>query len=531
MKLTRRGLLEGAGAISLVAFAPGCGGDDPAGPSAVPNDTLPQYEYDGPLGPETLFTHGVASGDPTPSAVILWTRVSPADGAAVDVWWEISKNEEFTQRVKVGTFNTSEARDFTVKVDATELEAGLVYYYRFKALGRTSPTGRTKTAPSAAVASLRFAMVSCSNFAYGYFHVYRHLASRDDLDAVLHLCDYIYEYGDGDYGTARPAEPPREIVTLDDYRTRHAQYKKDADLQAAHGQFPFITVWDDHETTNDSWKDGAENHQPDTEGVWAERKAVGKQAYFEWMPIRDPSDGNIHRKLSYGPLCDVFMLDTRLEGRDQQLEERFPKYSDVVAANKNLLGEAQERWLLDGLEASTAQWKLLGQQVMIAPLMLSYKPNSAGDGTFANADQWDGYANARKRLLDHVEQKQIGGVVALTGDIHSSWASDVCDDPADPAKYDPATGRGSVLVEFVTPAVTSPGSTILEGVASANKHIKYTNGELRGYVALTLTPERCQAAFWHVEGIDAPELSPLSFSKAFAVLKGTSHVVEEAAAI
>jgi alkaline phosphatase D len=214
----------------LVPGAIGCSGDD----EGAKGDGLPTYSYDGTPGPETLFSHGVASGDPLPNAIILWTRVSPQSEAAIEVWWEIARDLGFEKRVQVGTFTTDAERDFTVKLDVTGLEAGATYYYRFFALGRESPMGRTKTAPVGDVAHLRFAVLSCASFAHGYFHAYRSVAERLDLDAVLHLGDYIYEYGSGEYGNVREYEPPHEILALADYRMRYAQYRRDPHLQEVH---------------------------------------------------------------------------------------------------------------------------------------------------------------------------------------------------------------------------------------------------------------------------------------------------------
>ena len=300
--VTRRDLLRGAQALGIATLAPaalsGCGSDAE------------------PPGPENLFQHGVASGDPVANGVILWTRVSPARTDLREVEWEVAVDPSFDSIVASGATLTSVDRDFTVKVDVRGLPPGQTFYYRFRAQQRTSPIGRTRTAPAGSVGRARFGVASCSSFAQGYFHAYRALAARTDLDAVIHLGDYIYESGPGQFGDNRASEPAREATTLADYRTRHAQYKRDPDLQEVHRQHPFISVWDDHETANNAWKDGANNHQPETEGAWAARKAAAQRAYAEWMPIREQQDiGRIWRKLAWGDLADLVLLDTRLWAR------------------------------------------------------------------------------------------------------------------------------------------------------------------------------------------------------------------------
>lgn len=536
MTVSRRDALRALGLLSASSAVPvtaGCG-SDPEQPS-VEEDDLPRYSHDGSPGPAALFSHAVASGDPLSDGVILWTRVSPEAPGPVEVWWEIGVDRAFRQRVQVGTVTTDEQRDYTVKVDVRELEPGKTYYYRFFALGRGSVAGRTRTAPVGDVQRLRFGVVSCSSLAHGYFHSYRNLARRLDLDAVLHLGDYIYEYGNAAYGGVRQYEPAHEIVTLDDYRTRYAQYRRDADLQEVHRQHPFIAVWDDHESANDSYKDGAENHDPSTEGAWEARKDAAIQAYHEWMPIRDGEDGRIWRKLSYGDLVDLVMLDTRLWGRDEQLEGTVLGGPVVSDPERTLLGLDQEAWLAEQLDASTAKWKLIGQQVMMAHLKTTGAPNSEGGGMVVNYDQWNGYDSSRSRFFDLLEQGKIDNVIVLTGDIHSSWAFDLTRDPNNPSAYDPATGMGSLAVEFVTPAVTSPGlppllASALSGLFSQNPHMRFAEATLRGYIVLDLTPKRAQAAWYHFDDVVEPKSAKESFAVAFSTEDGRNTLVEDAAA-
>lgn len=526
MSLSRRSFLRSTGALGVATLPLACSSED----TGEEQDNLDRYSYDGPLGPETLFQHGVASGDPLPDAIILWTRVSPEKlDEAVEVWWEIGTDRAFKHRVAVGTVSTDAARDFTVKVDVGELDAGKTYYYRFKSLGRTSPAGRTKTAPTGDVERLRFAVTSCASMAHGYFHAYRDLAQELDLDAVLQLGDYIYEYGSGEYGDVRAYEPEHEILTLEDYRTRHSQYKLDPDLQAVHKQHPFIAVWDDHESADNSYKDGAENHDPETEGDWATRKAAAIKAYTEWMPIRGGEDGKIFRSFSYGNLADLIFLDTRLWGRDEQ-DGKLLGEAPVEEPGRSLLGDDQETWLDDQLKTSQAHWRVVGQQVMMAFLKTTGAPNSEGGGTLVNHDQWQGYPGSQQRFMSLLSDNQIDNVVVLTGDIHSGWGCDLTPDPNNPDAYDPETGAGSVAVEFVTSAVTSPGfpaaiANVVEGALAENPHIKYSNVTQRGFFLLDLDADRAQAAWYVYDDIETPDGGVKSLDGVLETKSGTNHLV------
>lgn len=499
MKVTRRGFLKGAGAAGAAASLPtaliACG-DDTSTPPPEPMSRV-------------FFIHGVASGDPLEDRVIIWTRVTPpseqaqprgrADGAVddgeIEVIWEVATDTRFRNIVAGGSYMASAERDYTVKVDVDGLEPATTYFYRFHLPEEPSPIGRTRTAPAGEVDGIRFAVCSCQSMTSGYYTLYDDIAARRDLDAVLHLGDYIYEGGSSE-GSLRQHDPTYEIVSLDDYRRRHAWYKLDGDLQEAHRQHPFICVWDDHESANNSWEDGASAHQPETEGDWPTRKAIAQQVYEEWMPIRTDDPARIWRTLRFGTLLDLMMLDTRLYGRDQQ------DMDDRDNPDRTLLGEEQEAWLGEQLEASSATWKVLGQQVMCGQLQAGGQP--------LNEDQWDGYQAARDLLFSQIENTPGGNVVVLTGDIHTSWAMDLSYDPLDPEVYTPETGEGAVAVEFVASAISSSGlptlssPTIVNIIRDLNPHIKFVNVAKRGFVLLDVRPERVQGDFYLIDQVETP---------------------------
>lgn len=486
-------------------------------------------------GPQ-VFAHGVASGDPLADRVILWTRVAGASPtAAPDVRWEMSTTPEFQRIVARGRATTGAARDFTVKVDAAGLKPATTYYYRFQALGERSPIGRTRTAPASGATQIRLAVLSCSSLPHGYFNVYRRVAERPDLDAVLHLGDYIYEYANGGYGDGtalgRIPEPNKEIITLDDYRTRYAQYRRDADLQEAHRQHPFIVVWDDHEIANNTWREGAQNHNPEKgEGEFAPRRAAAVQAYLEWMPIREdrfPRQIRIYRSFSFGSLADLLMLDTRLVGRDAQAPTR-ESIATLDDPKRSILGADQEAWLGGKLAASAragVKWQLLGQQVKLAPESLPGAPA-------VSADTWDGYRPARQRLLDTIATQKGVNAVVLTGDVHSAWAYDVPRNPWD--GYDSATGKGTVAVEIVTPSITSPSgfgtpeeaAKRVETYRKSRPHLKYVEGLYRGYVVLDVTAERARADWFYVPTV-TERTNTEQFGRGAVTVAGNPHLIEE----
>ncbi|MCW2762760.1 MAG: Alkaline phosphatase [Marmoricola sp.] len=511
--------------------------------------------------PNAQFAHGVASGDPLPTSVVIWTRVTPDStstpgsgrGPDITVTWQVSATDTFASVLCSGKVNTGPARDHTIKVDVTGLQAARTYYYRFVYGRYLSGTGRTRTAPAttSSPANLRFGVVSCSNLQAGWFSSYRHLANRNDLHAILHLGDYIYEYGPGQYGYGqndqdiRQHEPAHEILNLADYRRRHAQYKRDADLQRLHARYAFINTWDDHESANDAWKAGAENHNPG-EGTWTARRAAGHKAYDEWMPVRmngtaQTGDGTqLYRRLQFGDLAEISMLDLRTY-RDAQLAAQVdPAQADPA---RTITGRQQMDWLKASLTRQVAQWKLVGNPVMIAPVTFAGLPQNLvkplndtvgllpPDGAPYNVDQWDGYTDDRREVFEHLRDNGVTDSLFITGDIHSGWA---CDLPADKATY---TGtRDSVGVEFVATSVTSgnlkditgtPRRTtsiaVEETLKANNPHIKYLNFDDHGYSVLDITPKRAQMD-WYIIGDRADKNTAATWSTSWATTAGSQTI-------
>ncbi len=371
--LTRRDLIKYAGISSIVISSWGI--------SSCAEDEDPNF----------TFEHGVASGDPTESSVILWTRVSRTNFrdihddeqlsgiADANVSWRVATDESFTNVVNSGSTTVGSEIDFTLKVDAQNLQSNTKYFYQFTVGPNSSVVGKTKTLPSGTVDRVKLAVVSCSNYASGYFNVYKEIAQMGDLDAVIHLGDYICEYADSGYGSLRKLEPTHELINLADYRMRHALHKKDSNSQQMHASLPMIAVWDDHEVANDTWISGAENHDATTEGNFAARKASAIKAYFEWMPIRPVTpgvDSRVYRQFKFGDLVNLLMLDTRQAGRDQQLSyasfltadgsfdaEKFQ--TELASTTRTMLGAEQKTWLKESLSSSIETWQVLGSQVLM----------------------------------------------------------------------------------------------------------------------------------------------------------------------
>ena len=474
----------------------------------------------------TPFYHGVASGDPLQDRVIIWTRITPeTQQPSIEVSWEVSTSEDFTDLIRSGQVETGPEKDYTVKVDVDGLTTGTEYYYRFKGMGKYSSLGHTKTA-STQTQSISLGIVSCSNYEWGYFNGYALLAQEKDLDAVLHLGDYIYEYEVGRYGDTtigRLNIPAHEILSVTDYRDRYSLYRLDPDLQAVHAAHPFISIWDDHEITNNSYKDGAENHQ-DGEGSYLDRKAIAKQVYYEWLPIRESTEH--YRAFSFGNLADLYMLDERLAGRTQQADSLDdPKR---LGDDMSMLGETQFSWLSNQLTSSQATWKLIGNQVIYSYLDWGY------EGFRLNMDAWDGYPKEQARLAKLIQENALENVVFLTGDTHTSWAIEVT---LDKKAYSANPAEGAFALELGTMSVNSANSD--ERFAPAivklheskivntelNPHLKYTNMRDHGYLLLHLTESKALAQFKFVE-TNRKRSKKLKEVKAFDIISGQTKFYE-----
>ncbi|MEL6446556.1 MAG: alkaline phosphatase D family protein [Pseudomonadota bacterium] len=503
-------------------------------PVAASMDAKPRYEND-------VFAHGVASGDPAADSVVLWTRVSGQTGT-VAVDWVVATDPALREVVTRGRTTTSVISDYTVKVVPQALPAGAILYYGFSAAGTTSPTGRTRTLPTGSLDQLVIAVASCSNFPFGRFNGYQAIADDPDVDVVVHLGDYIYEYSEDGYGAAdgrrlgRVHEPGHEIVTLSDYRTRHAQYKRDPGSLAMHAMHPLIPTWDDHESTNNPWSGGAQNHQ-DGEGDWLDRRSVSLRAYYEWMPVREPGPGEPPEQrrahFSFGDLASLYMVETRHMARAEQVD--FAKheaaletpeaaaafYDDVVGdASRRMISGADARFLRDGLAESVAKgqpWRVLANQIILAKVVAPdlddeiFASALAIDNDYAkrlyagmaqlgevglpfNMDAWDGYPAARERLYNMLTEIGARDLLAVTGDTHVFWQNRLVDGSGTP-----------VGLELGTSGITSPSGFQGFGKAAAarldsliaarNGSVEWIAGGQRGFVRLTLRRDSARADY------------------------------------
>lgn len=530
MSLTRRSVLEG-GLAGLGLFA-------------LPLDAR---------AAAPAFTHGVASGNPKQDRVTLWTRYVAPDGAAARVALELSEDATFRRGVLRLSGDATPANDHCVRITATGLQPGRRYHYRFVGPDRSlSPVGHTRTLPARGTAPFRIAVLSCANMDFGYFNAYRHLSRRTDIDLVLHLGDYIYEWGNGAHSLAalalkdRFSRPANETVTLDDYRTRYAWYRADPDLAELHRMFPMISIIDDHEVANNSWRGGAGNHQPE-EGAYPARVRAAMQAYHEWLPMPDtPYDA-----YRIADLATIFRLDTRLLARDEPLNlakaiagqgdplKAMAAFRDGALQDpaRQMLGPAQERWLADGFATSVGaghKWQVLAQQVVMGESRLPEastrwstapaEPGSRADlrqqGALAAArlglpyslENWNGYPAARARLLS-AAQAARANLVVLSGDSHNAWGYDLAND-----------GRPAG-VEFAGQSVASLGidgrydadpARIAADLVAANPALKWCDTSRRGYMTVTLTADAARSDWTFLDTVQRRSLD-VSGSAAMAV--------------
>ncbi|ORZ36127.1 PhoD-like phosphatase-domain-containing protein [Catenaria anguillulae PL171] len=486
--------------------------------------------------PGGAFQHGVASGDPTSSAVVLWTKISPANASAnndipIPVHVAISPDANFSEAAGTGTSNTSGAVDWTIKFDIGGLEADTVYYYQFFALDSESPIGMTRTLPAAGanVDSVKFAIVSCATYWHGYFHGYRAIAEQADVSYVIHLGDYIYEYKLEDYPPVGPRLPDRDlqpaatIITLADYRLRHAQYKTDLDLQEMHRLKPMIAVWD-HEFADNAWWGGAPQHDPEKFGPWSNRREAAARAWWEYLPTRPvnatPAEGDaglfrIYRAFEFGNLASLILLDTRMVGRDKQMSGRDK--------TRSLLGDAQRKWFFDELRSTRVKWKLIGNQVMFSP-----KPDSiAGFDVNLLSDDWNGYPMEQQQLLEHMDKNSIQDVILLTGDFHTSLISNVF---YNKTRREPGV---SSFVEFIGPSITSKTPTFDdEGLARVaepvfhrfNPGLKSVNFVQHGFMVATVDARQAAVEYHYVEDIKRTDGGKSNLNSTWVVASGSQKI-------
>ena len=468
-------------------------------------------------GASTVFQHGVASGDPLTDRVVLWTRVTTDAPGDVPVAWVIAHDAGITDVVASGEVVATADGDSSVHVDVAGLEPDTHYWYGFRAAERDSPIARTRTLP-ATTEHLRFAMVSCAKFNAGFFNAYARIAGREDLSFLLHLGDFIYEASNtppasqtpgADIG--RPFEPLHECVTLDDYRTRYNQYRRDPDVQLLHSMHPVIATLDDHEFADGAWREGATEHKPEY-GTWADRKANAFRAREEWCPIRRPDPANperVWRSVPIGGLADLFIIDTRTR-RDEPVRE--PAMSDP---SRTALGPEQRQWLLDSIDESRATWRILANPSVMGRTWSPDLPDDvkpgltkvkllADDMAGPDFDQWDGYPAERELMLDHIADNGIDNLVVLSGDVHVSLVIDLHHNEDDP-----------VAAEFVTPSLTSQnlddkmkwerGSEQSRAIAARAVELladwQWADLDSHGYVVIDVNPQRLTAQYWHLDTV------------------------------
>ncbi|MFE0171763.1 alkaline phosphatase D family protein [Streptomyces sp. NPDC059002] len=507
--LGRRRFLTVTGAAAALAFATGLPGAGVAGAA----------ELDARRITDNPFTLGVASGDPQPSSVLLWTRLAPAPyepggglpAERVTVHWELAHDARFRRVARRGTATAHPEFSHAVHVEAEHLEAGRTYYFRFRAGSWISETGRTRTAPptGSRPGALTLAAVSCQAYHDGYFTAYKHLA-QDDVDVVFHLGDYLYEYAVNAVGGARnytdrtlPAHYNKETQNLEDYRLRYALYKSDPDLRAAHAAHPFVVTWDDHETENNYADDTSENNDPPA--TFLLRRAAAYRAYWENQPLRRPQlpkgpDAQLYRRLNWGRLAQFDILDTRQYRSDQAYGDTAhapgPESDDPA---RTITGATQERWLIDGWHRSRAQWNVVPQQVTFSQRKLDLTAQAK-----LSMDAWDGYRASRQRVLAGAKAAGLDNLMILTGDVHVGYAFDIKADFDDPSSRTLGTEIVATSISSGKDGADKPANW--DTYTKANPHLKFYNGR-RGYVTVSLDREQARADFKTVSAVTVPGAS------------------------
>ncbi|HEY0945676.1 MAG TPA: alkaline phosphatase D family protein [Opitutaceae bacterium] len=474
------------------------------------------------------FTLGIASGDPAPDSVVLWTRLAPRPlepgggmpPEPVEVTWEIADDERMTRHVHGGTALADPEWAHAVHVEVGGLQPDRWYWYRFRVGGEASPVGRTRTLPAVGVMPerLRFAFASCQKYEIGYYTAYEHMA-RESLDLIVHLGDYIYEKGDGGKAV-RPHGTP-EIITLDDYRRRYAVYKTDPALQAAHAMAPWIVTWDDHELSNNYADLVPEHPERTTPEAFLRRRIAAYHAYYEHMPLRAAARPRgpalpLHRELAFGGLARFHVLDTRQYRSDQANGDGAKPVNDAVLdPSRTLLGRAQREWLFRGLADPSPAWNVMAQQIPVARIDVKPGPEMA-----VSMDKWSGYEAERRALLRHLRDARVRNPVVLTGDVHANWANELALDFE-------GSGERSVGVEFVGTSITSDGDGAdrpanHDTLLAENPWVKFHNTQ-RGYVRCDVTPELWRTDYQVVPYVSRPG-APLTTRASFVVESGQPHL-------
>ena len=469
-----------------------------------------------------VFAHAVASFEPTSDGVLLWTRLS---GGHRSVEWLIASDPDLSTVVDRGAAHTGPDSDFTVTVDVGGLQPATTYWYCFRAAGDASPVGRTRTLPGEGASEVRLGTVSCAHFSVAPLGVYRALAERE-VDLVLHLGDYIYE-DDGENGL-RAHDPPREAVSLDDYRRRLAQVREDPDAQALHLRHPVVTIWDDHDLADNASTFGAKHHDPEVQGPWSDRLLAAATAHQEWLPARLPDPDDVlrtWRSLPIGGLADLLLLDTRVAGRDRHAGDEGARPLHDPA--RSMLGDAQRRWLRERLMEVERPWAIVASSVVVNDLQLPWPrplhhidrllPNgyAAADGCLLRDDQWDGYPAERNLLASWMSERAKRGArtVILSGDVHASFAFE-----------GPCHAGDVVAVELTTPAVSSAAmgrapaiGVLLDRAIEALPHVQWADVTHRGYCLVDITPEDVTSSWWFVDPYDAAPGANASLAVAYRV--------------
>ena len=513
-----------------------------------------------------FFNQGIASGDPTQNSVVLWTRITTEDLS--NVVWQLASDSFFTNILQQGELTTDAEADHTVKLEVSNLEPGEVYFYRFIVNEVISEPGRTRTLPNGPIEKLGIAVASCSNYPFGYFNAYEEIANDEDIDFVVHLGDYIYEYGSDGWGSAqgeslnRSHSPSHEIVSLSDYRERHAQYKSDRASRLMHASHPLIPTWDDHESANNPWTGGAQNHQPNTEGDWPSRREASLRAFFEWMPVREQPAGldkeKLWRHFSFGDLATMTTLETRHTGRSIQVSynEHLERIENNIQRDRflgevlgdpgrTILSNEMESFLAKSLADSVGKrttWRIIGNQIPVArthvpdvgnritPETTGGNPMPESHNQFCRLgeldlplylDTWDGYPAARQRFYNLCRDAGARDLIVLTGDSHAFWANELYDGSNHP-----------MGVELGTTGITSPGdfenygpegaATFDRLVSEHNREVVWTDCTRRGFIKLILTPESARAEYIVVNNVHSEQYRSSVLRKMNIVKRGNS---------